>query len=719
MRILITDSFCSANRGDAAILDGMIEGVRARGASVEVVSHFPEVARHFHDVDVVDDHDVRAVANAVSRADLVVSCGGSFLHDLYAQNLNARLATMHLARRMDKPYAIFGQSIGPLTLPLSRQAVREVLDGAAWISVRDEASAKVVRDVGVGAPVHIGVDAAIGGRVRTAARGAGPVLGVTVRGWHFPGQRDPAACQDRYEEEVARAADRWARTTGGTVRFFSNCTSYGGYRQDDRVAARRVAARMNADAEVIEAVDLDFATLRGECGACDLFLGTRMHSLVFATTAGVPAVGVAYEQKTFEWMRQVGLGGRAVAVERCEGLDGMLMATWEERVRLRPQVEAAADVLRRRASDDLDRLVRVAAGERPARHGATARRDEAGWNGETWRFDVAHRRLRQVADIVYGEGGERVLDLGCSTGKLGRMLGPAYDYTGVDMAKSVATEQPRFRIRTGSLDDFRARGTYDTVVASGSLEYVEDLEGVLENVRASLRPGGLAVLTLFNLAHISRALGATHRHPTWKLQARPDDFLLALHEAGLSPQRVQPTTAGYGPAPAVHDERPTDFELDGPHQLSSERLVRLAHHWIVVCRAGEPQRGPKALAAAFAEGDHAGALRIGVELCKAYPWAARAWSDLAVAWSAVGRDDRAADAVRRAYLLDPCREDVRENLVAMGLDVQVDDLEVAVMADPTDRLAREALVRELVARGRLHSAVHVQAVAVAEARAAG
>ena len=534
MKVLVTDSFCSSNRGDAAILDAMVRGLRAGGAVVEVVSHFPEVAKQFHGVAAVDDRDAVAVARAVHEADFVVSCGGSFLHDLYAPNLNARLATLHLARRAGIPYAIFGQSVGPLVHPLSRQAVREVLDGAAWLCVRDEASARVVRELGVSAPLRVGVDAAVLGRARAPRRGAGPVLGVTVRAWHFPGGADPLAAQDGYEASVAVACDRWARATGGVVRFVSNCTSHGGYRQDDRVAARRVAARMDAEAEVIEAADLDFAAVRGECGGCDLFLGTRMHSLIFATTAGVPAVGVAYEQKTFEWMRAVGCPDDVVDIEAPAALGDRLMSVWERREAVAEELARQGERLRAVAREDMALLLRVAAGERFERH-QSVRRDASGWEGETWRFDVAHRRLRQVADIVAGEGGRRVLDLGCSTGLLGRMLGPAYDYTGIDVAASVATRDENFRVETGSLDDWSPTTTYDVVVASGSLEYVADLPRTLAAIRGALRDGGLAVLTLFNLAHFSRAVGSHHRHAAWTIQARPDDFALLLRQPHRSP----------------------------------------------------------------------------------------------------------------------------------------------------------------------------------------
>ncbi len=39
----------------------------------------------------------------------------------------------------------------------------------------------------------------------------------------------------------------------------------------------------------------------------DLFLGTRLHSNIFALVAGVPVVAVAYQYKTFGLMEMIGL----------------------------------------------------------------------------------------------------------------------------------------------------------------------------------------------------------------------------------------------------------------------------------------------------------------------------------------------------------------------------------------------------------------------------
>lgn len=667
MNVLVTDAFSSANRGDAAILDGILTGLRVRlpRAAFRVTSRFPALTRRFHGVEALPDQDVVAVARAIDAADLVVGCGGSYLHDLYELNLHPRLATIHLAARAGKPFVVFAQSLGPLDSPLSRTAVRNALDGAAWVLARDPASERVVRALGTRAPVTLGVDAAVLGRVVHAPRGDRPRLGVTVRNWHFPGGADRRVLQDRYEGDVAAACDAWVERAGGEVVFLATCTPLGGYVHDDRVPARRVVARMRHPARVEEAEDLSFAEVRGQAGACDLFLGTRKHSLLFATTAGVPGVGVGYERKTAEWLAQVGLPGWSRPIEDTRGLPELVLRAWEEREALAARVAAALPGLRARAEAQLDQLAALAEGGR-VRPAPIAAREGAGWDGETWRYDRPHRRLRAVVDTVLGEAsGGRVLDLGSSTGLLGRMLGPRFDYTGLDAAPSVAVDEPGFRVRSTALDEaWPVDGLFDVVVASGSLEYVADLGVTLSRIRAALRPGGLAVLTLFNLAHQSRARGA-RRHPAWRFDARPDDFVLALRERGLAPTRVYAASAGTGPAPAVDAERDTDLDRSGATQLGLADLCRLAHHVVVVCRAGEPRPGVAEVERHFEAGDTLGALRLAVAVTRGDPWAARGWMDLGTLWHHAGDGRQALACLRRALALDPERPGLAEAVRAL------------------------------------------------------
>jgi polysaccharide pyruvyl transferase WcaK-like protein/glycosyltransferase involved in cell wall biosynthesis/SAM-dependent methyltransferase len=712
-RILVADSFSSSNRGDAAILDGILSGLRARlpEAEITVLSHYPGVARSFHEgVTLVGDDDPVVLATLLTETDFVVSCGGSFINDIYGLNLGPRLALYHAAHRAEIPVVFFAQSMGPLQEPQSRVAAREVLSGSAWVLARDPATAKVLQELGVSCPVDVGVDAAVGGGWDPHVYEQGPVLGVTCRDWYFPGVDDRAAAQQAYEDEMVRAISAWQQASGGRVVFLSNCTDLGGYRHDDRVCARRIAGRLKGEVDVDEVQDRRFSDVRGRAAACDFFLGTRMHSLIFATMGGVPAFGVAYEFKTPEWLTRVGLDGLCVDIQDCSGLAEGLLEAWHARADHKASVAASLPGIRAAADAQLDELVAIIEGKRLQRD-QTAARKLPGWQGETFKYDLAHRRMKAVVDIVLGESGPSVLDIGCSTGQLGRMLGPLFDYTGVDVAAAVATEQEGFRIRTADLNTapIPTDDVFDTVVCSGSLEYLDDIPSVLSALRERVRPGGLGVFTLYNLSHFSRVVQRASRHPTWRFDERPDELMLALAEAGFAPQRILATSVGYGPSRAVNDERPTDHDRQGAGQIAGVQLMRRAHQVVVVCRAAEPVGGPGAIQAHLQQEQKMEALRIAVDLVKRYPWSRRAWNDLGVLFHMHGDATRAKEALGRAVRCDPAYGEARENFVALGgsLDALLageTDPELKVMLEPGSEGAWTDLIQHALSRGHLVSA---------------
>jgi tetratricopeptide (TPR) repeat protein len=169
-------------------------------------------------------------------------------------------------------------------------------------------------------------------------------------------------------------------------------------------------------------------------------------------------------------------------------------------------------------------------------------------------------------------------------------------------------------------------------------------------------------------------------------------------------QRVLPTSLGYAPAAPLGDERRTELELDGAVQAGPDRMLRLAHHWIFVCRAGAAEPGPGAIEAELAADRLPGALALAVAQVRCFPWAARAWGDLGALWHACGKPEKAEEALVRAFALDPTRPEVRENLDALGIDIEVSDPETAVMVDPSNDTSWRALVEELHGRGLVATA---------------
>ena len=92
----------------------------------------------------------------------------------------------------------------------------------------------------------------------------------------------------------------------------------------------------------------------------------------------------------------------------------------------------------------------------------------------------------------------RVLDIGCGDGTLTRrLIAEGYDATGLD------PEAPREEgYLRDTLEEFRSTATFDAAVAVRSLHHLRDPVLGLDNLRASLRPGGRLVAFEFAVEHL-------------------------------------------------------------------------------------------------------------------------------------------------------------------------------------------------------------------------
>ena len=118
-------------------------------------------------------------------------------------------------------------------------------------------------------------------------------------------------------------------------------------------------------------------------------------------------------------------------------------------------------------------------------------------------FESGKRLVERLAI----EPGERVLDIGCGTGRLARwiaeLLGPTGRVTGIDpLAERIdiaRSRAPALRFEVGQAEDLGAfeDASFDAVCMSAVLHWVSDKPKALGEVRRVLRPRGrLGVTTL-------------------------------------------------------------------------------------------------------------------------------------------------------------------------------------------------------------------------------
>ena len=126
------------------------------------------------------------------------------------------------------------------------------------------------------------------------------------------------------------------------------------------------------------------------------------------------------------------------------------------------------------------------------------------------------QRVRLVLDACDSFAGQqvlRVLDLGCGAGKLGQALAERGHWVvGADLSEAMLRralparggrnrEAVSFLRADAELLPFR-NNSFDVVCCLGLLEYLEHDRLILQQIDSLLRPGGLLVLTLPNLAKL-------------------------------------------------------------------------------------------------------------------------------------------------------------------------------------------------------------------------
>jgi len=368
--ILIGGYYGHGNLGDESILATMVLELRARhpGVSFTVVSGDPEATRARHDVDVVHERDWPRLIDAAGSADLVVLGGGGLLHDHWGSDeatfldrahwgLTACAALAFLASAFERPFMICSVGVGPLVSDEGRRLTRLIVERASAVTVRDRASADLLREIGITrTDVLIAADPVFlsgpalhsephSGRLQSPAT-TGVRLAVAIRHWD---RNDEAA---GLPAALATALDAAITRHDATVEFVAFQAGREGDLTDDLAAAELVRARMTHAARTrVTPVPPDAAAVQALFASTSLVVAMRLHAAILATTAGVPIVALAYDAKVRHVMEQIGLGACTLDLAADAGTIGAAIdAGLADRAALIARLDAARPRLRTAAA---------------------------------------------------------------------------------------------------------------------------------------------------------------------------------------------------------------------------------------------------------------------------------------------------------------------------------------------------------------------------------
>lgn len=384
MKLLILGNHTCGNRGDSAILRGLLDAINTLSpeAEVDVMSRYPVSSswllnrpvmgdplylqmkahnnapgmvgrvkkvlrrRYQHQVllsRVTDSGKLRNIAIAqgftdfvrlLSGYDAIIQVGGSFFVDLYGVTQFEHALCTFMAK---KPIYMVGHSVGPFQSPAFNQMANYVFGHCDALFLRESVSLDLMKRSDIDtSKVEKGVDTAwlvdhhdetfdasyavqhwlnVAQQQKTVA--------ITLREL-APFDKRLGTTQEAYEKAFAGVVNRII-ASGWQVMALSTCTGIDSYNKDDRMVALNLRKHIQDPSRyhvvMDELNDLEMGKL---LGACDLTVGTRLHSAIISMNFGTPAIAINYEHKSAGIMQQ--LGGPEMAVDIRHLLNGDLEA---------------------------------------------------------------------------------------------------------------------------------------------------------------------------------------------------------------------------------------------------------------------------------------------------------------------------------------------------------------------------------------------------------
>lgn len=354
-RVGIVGSYGGFNLGDEAILQSIITQLRASvPVTITVFSRDPTDTDRRHGVE-------RTVATRnLSRDELVpllvgmdvlVVGGGGILFDAEAR-LFLREAT--LAHELGIPVMLYAVGAGPLRDSAVQTVVRECLDRAAAITVREAPARRVLEDTGVRQEIRVTADPALllnaepfenDALPAELMAGERPLVGMSVR---EPGAAAPDLSEDVYHQLLANAADYMVDRFGAEIVFVPMERSMLDMQHSHAVVARMVFPQR---ATVLKG-EYTPGQLLSLLGHFDFAVGMRLHFLILAALARVPFVALPYAGKVGGFLEQVGVETPPLERVNAGRLTAHIDRSWDRRRSLARRVAQVLPKLQERAREN-------------------------------------------------------------------------------------------------------------------------------------------------------------------------------------------------------------------------------------------------------------------------------------------------------------------------------------------------------------------------------
>lgn len=259
----------------------------------------------------------------LSESDIIVVCGGGFLGGKKYDSLQ-HLFQIYINTFFEVPVIVMGTSIEPIKKKSIKYFTEKILKKVNFVYAREVITYEYLNTFLSKDKFTLIPDMAFMLEekkqtfqfIEDLKYKKAKIFGITVRKWNFPNLKitaNEAMC--KYIDSVVEMMEKYIEEKNAYFVFVPQVTVYNG---DDTIVAKQIKIKLskkNKEKFIILEEDLSPVEIKALIGNFDYFIGTRMHSNIFATSTKIPTVAIAYEKKTNGIMNTVGLSNYVVEID--------------------------------------------------------------------------------------------------------------------------------------------------------------------------------------------------------------------------------------------------------------------------------------------------------------------------------------------------------------------------------------------------------------------
>ncbi len=309
--ILFSGYYGFGNMGDDSLLVSIIKNLQAIYPDVRITAFTknPKKMRRKYGVKCVNRFNVFAIIREMRHAKLLISGGGSlFQNNTSTKSLEYYIQIVKLAKRMGLSTMVYANGIGPLYGEASHKKVKNILAQADMISLREPSSYDFLKEIGLDREIlekiEITADPALTLPPQTKARATyifeksgvcdpSRTFAVSLREWQELKTGKALSDRDEFVSRMAASIAGISEKTGLLPVFIPVQKSH-----DDSICLEvkeLVEKRINKECPFLRG--LVASEVIALLSQMSFVLGMRLHMLIYASAAGIPAMGLSYDPK--------------------------------------------------------------------------------------------------------------------------------------------------------------------------------------------------------------------------------------------------------------------------------------------------------------------------------------------------------------------------------------------------------------------------------------